>query len=147
MFFSVVVPVYNVEQYLKECVDSILSQTFKDFELILVNDGSKDSSPAICDEYAKKDDRIKVIHKPNGGLSDARNVGTAAAKGEYVIYIDSDDYVTTDMYQKMYQKAISGNFDMVVCDLNYIYDDKIVPAYSNLKTDTTNIKKTILSIF
>ena len=109
MFFSVIVPVYNVEKYLKECVDSILSQTFKDFELILVNDGSKDSSPAICDEYAKKDSRVKVIHKENGGLSDARNVGTEAAIGEYVVYIDSDDYVRSDDFlQSIYDKAKSG---------------------------------------
>ncbi len=109
MFFSVVVPVYNVEKYLKECVDSILSQTFEDFELILVNDGSKDSSPAICDEYAKKDRRVKVIHKENGGLSDARNVGTKSAVGEYVIYIDSDDYVReNDFLQSIYDKAKNG---------------------------------------
>lgn len=109
MFFSVIVPVYNVEKYLKECVDSILSQTFKDFELILVNDGSKDSSPAICDEYAEKDSRVKVIHKENGGLSDARNVGTKSAEGKYVIYIDSDDYVReNDFLQSIYDKAKNG---------------------------------------
>lgn len=114
MFFSVIVPVYNVEKYLKECVDSILSQTFKDFELILVNDGSKDSSPAICDEYAKKDSRVKVIHKENGGLSDARNVGTAAATGEYVIYIDSDDYVReNDFLQSIYDRAKTGT--QIIC--------------------------------
>ena len=109
MFFSVVVPVYNVEKYLKECVDSVLSQTFEDFELILVDDGSKDSSGAICDEYAQKDSRVKVIHKENGGLSDARNFGTAEAKGEYIIYIDSDDYISgTDFFEKIYEKAQTG---------------------------------------
>ncbi len=109
MFFSVIVPVYNVEQYLRECVESILSQTFTDFELILVNDGSKDGSPAICDEYAQKDGRVKVIHKENGGLSDARNVGTENANGEYVVYIDSDDYINTNTFlQDIYDKAQEG---------------------------------------
>ncbi len=106
MFFSVVVPVYNVEKYLKECVDSILNQTFTDFELILVDDGSKDSSGAICDEYAAKDNRVRVIHKENGGLSDARNVGTKSANGKYVVYIDSDDYVSSnDFLETVYQNA------------------------------------------
>ncbi len=109
MFFSVIVPVYNVEKYLRECVDSILAQTFKDFELILVNDGSKDNSGMICDEYADKDERIKVIHKENGGISDARNVGTLSAKGEYVVYIDSDDYISdVDFLQNVFAKAQGG---------------------------------------
>ena len=109
MFFSVIIPVYNVEKYLRECVDSILSQTFTDFELILVNDGSKDGSPAICDEYAQKDTRVRVIHKENGGLSDARNVGTQSACGEYVVYIDSDDYINADTFlQDIYNKAQGG---------------------------------------
>lgn len=109
MFFSVVIPVYNVEKYLRECVDSILGQSFADFELILVNDGSKDGSGAICDEYAEKDSRVKVIHKENGGLSDARNVGTEAACGEYVVYIDSDDYIDGDDFlSSIYDKAKEG---------------------------------------
>ena len=86
MFFSVIVPVYNVEKYLNECVDSILSQTFTDYELILVNDGSKDNSGAICDEYAEKDNRVKVVHKENGGLSDARNAGIKVATGDYLFF-------------------------------------------------------------
>ncbi|MBE6805504.1 MAG: glycosyltransferase [Ruminococcaceae bacterium] len=106
MFFSVVVPVYNVEKYLKECVDSILSQTFTDFELILVDDGSTDLSGNICDAYAAKDSRVKVIHKENGGLSDARNVGTKSANGKYVVYIDSDDYISSnDFLETVYLNA------------------------------------------
>lgn len=114
MFFSVIIPIYNVEKYLRECVDSVLSQTFEDFELILVNDGSKDNSGAICDEYAQKDSRVKVIHKENGGLSDARNVGTSVANGKYVVYIDSDDYVSgTDFLEKIYEK--SQNDTDIIC--------------------------------
>ena len=91
-FFSIIVPVYKVEKYLNQCVSSILEQDFKDFELILVDDGSPDGCPAICDELAITDERIKVIHKINGGLSDARNAGLAIASGDYVIFLDSDDF-------------------------------------------------------
>ena len=109
MYFSIIVPVYNVEKYLSECIDSILCQTFADFELILVDDGSRDKSGAICDEYAQKDDRIKVIHKENGGQSDARNIGTATSAGEYIIYIDSDDYICGNNFlQEIYDKSKSG---------------------------------------
>lgn len=96
---SVIVPIYNVEKYLARCVDSIVNQTYKDFELILVDDGSPDNSGKICDEYAKKDSRIKVVHKKNGGLSDARNAGMAVATGEYISFIDSDDYVSDDFFE------------------------------------------------
>lgn len=89
---SVIIPVYKVEEYLHQCIDSILSQTYKNIEVILVDDGSPDSSPRICDEYASRDYRVKVIHKPNGGLSDARNVGLDAATGDYIMFVDSDDY-------------------------------------------------------
>ena len=123
MFFSVVVPVYNVEKYLAECVDSVLRQTFADFELILVDDGSKDASGALCDEYAAKDSRVKVIHKENGGLSDARNVGTAAAVGDYVVYIDSDDYVAdSDFLEKIYEKAKNGT-DIICYKFKKFYED------------------------
>lgn len=94
MKISVIIPVYKVESYLRQCVDSVLNQTYKDLEIILVDDGSPDGSPAICDEYAKIDNRVKVIHKNNGGLSDARNHGIAAATGDYVVCLDSDDWWT-----------------------------------------------------
>ena len=90
---SIIVPVYNVEQYLDKCIKSILNQTFKDFELILVDDGSIDNSGEICDEYAKKDSRVKVIHKKNGGLAAARNTGLIIARGDYVGFVDSDDWI------------------------------------------------------
>lgn len=110
---SVVIPVYNVEKYLDECVQSVLSQTYENFELILVNDGSKDSSGAICDKYAQMDPRVQVIHKANGGLSDARNVGTQQAKGRYIVYIDSDDYYCDrDFLKKINEKANCG-YDVI----------------------------------
>ena len=100
---SVIVPVYNVEKYLSRCVDSILGQTYANLEIILVDDGSPDSSGAICDEYAAKDRRIKIIHKKNGGLSDARNVAIDIAKGEYITFVDSDDYVASDYVETLYR--------------------------------------------
>ncbi len=101
MKLSVIVPVYKVEQYIRECVDSILGQTFTDFELILVDDGSPDKSPDICDAYVKCDSRVKVIHKENGGPANSRNVGLDVAKGEYVAFIDSDDYIGENMFAVM----------------------------------------------
>ncbi len=104
--FSIIIPCYNVEKYLAECVDSILAQTVEDFEVILVNDGSKDGTGAICDAYAAKDPRIRVIHKENGGQSSARNMGTAVATGDYIIYIDSDDFIMDrDFLKKMTEAA------------------------------------------
>ena len=114
MFFSVIVPVYNVEKYLRECIDSILSQSFTDFELILVNDGSKDNSGVICDEYAAKDNRVKVIHKENGGQSTARNQGVEVAQGEFAIFLDSDDFfIDTNVFADL-QEIICDNTDIVI---------------------------------
>ena len=101
---SIIVPVYNVEKYLEKCVRSILAQTFTDFELILVDDGSPDSSGAMCDQFAEQDQRVKVIHKENGGLSDARNAGIEIATGEYLGFVDSDDYIADDMYETLYNQ-------------------------------------------
>ncbi|ETI67554.1 glycosyltransferase family 2 protein [Neobacillus vireti] len=114
---SVIVPIYNVEPYLCKCIDSILSQTFTDFELILVNDGSPDNCGAICDDYAKIDTRIKVIHKENGGLGSARNAGIKIAKGQYIGIIDSDDYIDEKMYEILYHNAKTHSSDVVVCDV------------------------------
>ena len=112
---SVIVPVYKVEKYLERCVNSILNQTYKNFELILVDDGSPDLCPEMCDEYAKKDSRIKVIHKENGGLSDARNAGTAIAKGEYITFIDSDDWVLTNYIEILLDLLITHDAQMSIC--------------------------------
>lgn len=113
---SVIVPVYNVEKYLHRCVDSILAQTFKDFELLLIDDGSKDRSGDICDEYAKLDERVKVWHKENGGVSSARQVGLNNAVGEYIIHADPDDWVNANMLEEMYGMAKDREADIVLAD-------------------------------
>lgn len=108
MRFSVILPVYQVEKYLHECVDSILNQTFTDFEVILVDDGSPDSCPKICDEYAQKDARVKVVHKKNGGQASARNAGLEVAKGNYICYVDSDDYLIDNrVLERLAEKTVS----------------------------------------
>ncbi|MBS4197580.1 glycosyltransferase family 2 protein [Lederbergia citri] len=117
---SVIVPVYKVEPYLKMCIDSILAQTFTDFELILVNDGSPDRCGIICDRYAKKDSRITVIHKENGGLSSARNAGIKIARGKYIGFVDSDDYIDKKMYEILYDIAELHSSDVVLCDFKKV---------------------------
>ncbi|MFD4058817.1 glycosyltransferase [Streptomyces californicus] len=117
---SIIVPVYNVASYLRNCVNSILSQTFGDFELILVNDGSNDDSGAICDEFVKIDRRVTVIHKENGGVSSARNAGIRIAKGDFIGFIDSDDFIHEKMYEVLYQTAIEQSSDIVVCDFEKV---------------------------
>lgn len=113
--FSVIVPIYKVEKYLNKCIDSILKQTFQDFELILVDDGSPDKCPKICDEYAKKDKRVRVIHKENAGLVAARNTGIKEAKGDYICYVDGDDWISENLLQTVWSKAVSKyNVEMVV---------------------------------
>ena len=114
---SIIVPIYNMEWCMRKCIDSILAQTFTDFECLLIDDGSTDSSPAICDEYEKKDSRIRVYHKPNGGLSDARNYGIERAQGEYTIFADPDDWVDARGLDQLFEKAKETNADMVMCDI------------------------------
>lgn len=112
---SVIVPVYKVEQYLEKCIDSIINQTYKNLEIILVDDGSPDNCGKICDDYAEKDSRIKVVHKENGGLSDARNAGYEFVNGEYISFIDSDDYIATDFYEILVNTMVKENSDIVEC--------------------------------
>jgi glycosyltransferase involved in cell wall biosynthesis len=116
---SIIVPVYNSEKTITQCLDSILAQTFQNFECILVNDGSTDKSPAICDEYAQKDNRIKVLHKPNEGVSAARNDGIKVACGEYIAFVDSDDTIHTEMYEHLYNNIITRNCDVICCGFTY----------------------------
>lgn len=113
---SIIVPVYNIEKYLDKCIDSIVNQTYQNLEIILIDDGSTDNSWKKCDEWAEKDKRIKVIHKENGGVSSARNVGLEIAKGKYIGFVDSDDYIEKSMYEIMYKEIKKSNIDLVICD-------------------------------
>ncbi|MGN1420913.1 MAG: glycosyltransferase family 2 protein [Eubacterium sp.] len=117
---TVIVPVYNVEKYLDKCVESIVNQTYKNLEIILVDDGSPDNCPAMCDEWAKKESRIKVIHKANGGLSSARNAGIDIMSGQYVMFIDSDDYIEFNAVEIMYDSIQKADFDVCVCNVNHV---------------------------
>ena len=123
---SVIVPVYNVEKYLEKCVKSIIGQTYKNLEIILVDDGSTDSSGKMCDEISKTDDRIKVIHKKNGGLSDARNAALKIAKGDYFGFVDSDDYIATDMFETLCNLLENNNSDISIVSYYEIYNDKLI---------------------
>jgi len=125
---SVIIPIYNVERYLRKCIDSVISQTYQNIELILVNDGSTDGSTKICDVYAAKDKRITVIHKENGGLSSARNAGLEIANGYYIAFLDSDDWIDTEMYQVLIQLLEQHDADISACGLKEIYDDKTLIA-------------------
>ena len=120
---SVIVPVYKVEAYLDRCVQSIVKQTYQNLEIILVDDGSPDNCPAMCDAWVEKDTRIKVIHKENGGLSDARNAGMAIATGVYMGFVDSDDYIASNMYQLLYEHIISGDCDIAACGVEMVWED------------------------
>lgn len=121
---TVVIPIYKTHQYLRKCVDSVLSQTYRDLEIILVDDGSPDECPAICDEYATKDSRIKVVHKRNGGLSDARNCGIDKASGRYIVFIDSDDYILNTHIEGLYDAMSKNDADMAVCNQVYLEGEK-----------------------
>lgn len=120
---SVIIPVYNVEKYLHRCLDSVIAQTYQNLEIICVDDGSIDDSGKICDQYAVRDARIKVIHQENQGLSAARNKGLDAAEGEYIAFVDSDDYILEDMYKKMLDKLLNYNVDLCVCQWQYEFSD------------------------
>lgn len=118
---TVIIPVYNSATFLDKCISSVLSQSYNDFELLLINDGSTDNSGEICDHYAQKDSRVKVIHKGNGGVSSARNIGLDQAKGEWITFVDSDDWVHEDFLKKRYELAIAEDADVVYCDLELVY--------------------------
>ena len=137
---SVIVPIYKVEEYLRKCIDSILSQTFTDFELFLVDDGSPDNCGKICDEYAKTDSRIIVIHKKNGGLSDASNVAIDKAKGDYLTFIDSDDYVAENHLEVLYNALIDTDSDMSVTNITSFTADKYDNGFYQPTTERTILR-------
>ena len=142
---SVIVPIYKAESYLRKCIDGILLQTFTDFQLILVDDGSPDKSGEICDEYAQKDSRVVVIHKTNGGLTSARKYGMDHAKGEYSIHIDPDDWVELSLLEELYHEAVKTDADMVICDFWEHCNNEVV--YSRQKSKTLDNKEVMTEMF
>lgn len=129
MKISIIVPVYNVEKYIIRCINSLINQTFKSYEIIIVNDGSLDNSIKLINENFN-DDRIKIIYKKNGGSASARNTGVKYAKGKYLFFVDSDDFIKPNTLEVMYQKAISGDYDLVLCDYYKYYNDNNYQAVS-----------------
>lgn len=140
---SIIVPIYNVEKYLKKCIDSILEQTYKNLEIILIDDGSTDNSGKICDEYENKDCRIKVIHKKNGGLSDARNYGISIATGDYLGFIDSDDVIDRDMYEILYEKITQYNADIAICGFKKFFEGENIEYKKSEKYEIYTSKEAI----
>lgn len=143
---SIIVPVYNVEQYLKACMESILSQTLKEIEIILVDDGSTDKSGEICDFFKKQDERVKVIHKENGGLSSARNTGIYVASGEYIGFVDSDDLIKNTMYEKLYYNAKQAEAQIAAC-CHETFFEKIKETARAGKKDVWNREEAIKFFF
>lgn len=142
---SVIVPIYNRQKYLEDCIESILNQTFRDFELILVNDGSTDDSGMICEKYALTDSRIKIIHKKNGGVASARNAGLDVAKGEYLSFIDSDDKISLDLYEKNISILLNDkSIDFVKFPLYYMVGDKIIKDIQYNSSHINNVKEALL---
>ena len=133
MIYSVIVPIYKVEKYLEKCITSILNQSFTDFELILVDDGSPDSCPQICDNFALKDSRIRVIHKKNGGLVSARNIGIQAAKGDYICYVDGDDWIHKDMLSEIYKDSIQKySPDMIIFGIVKLFANRKEEIFTDI---------------
>lgn len=143
---SVIIPVYNVEKYIHECIDSVINQTYTNLEIILVDDGSTDSCASICDAYAKKDSRIRVIHKENGGLSDARNAGLEIATGKYIGYVDSDDYIAPDMYECLLKACEENDAEIAICRF-HIFIDKVQTDGNIIKGNKIYNSKEILSAY
>ena len=141
MRFSIILPIYNVEKYLKECVDSILKQTFRDYEIILVDDGSTDGSPELCDKLAETYDFIRVIHKANGGAADSRNVGLKSAIGDYIIFIDSDDFILSEHFLEDVNNSFSENVDMVLYKYSKFFDDTKNLAECNFSYESAKLKE------
>lgn len=131
---SIIIPIYKVEQFLRKCIDSVIKQTYSNLEIILVDDGSPDNCPSICDEYACSDNRIRVIHKKNGGLSEARNCGLDIATGDYIGFVDSDDWVESDMFEVLHRNAIMLKADITICGYYIVKENKIKIPYV-LQTD------------
>lgn len=145
---SIIVPVYNVEKYLEKCVDSLINQTYKNIEIILVDDGSKDNSGSLCDEIAKKDSRIHVIHKKNGGLSSARNEGLKHANGSYIGFVDSDDWLNPIMYETLYNILNKNEADISYCTFAKVFNEnEKIPAKNDSDIVTFNKEEAMNSFY
>lgn len=144
---SVIVPVYNVENYMRQCIDSLLNQTLSNIEIILVDDGATDTSPKICDEYARRYSRIKVIHKLNGGLGSARNAGMKEARGKYIGFVDSDDYVSVKMYETLLDVAETNKADCAYCEFTRFWNDTVDVTKPPKKTIKVYSDKEILDAY
>lgn len=143
---SVIVPVYNVAPYLSQCLESLVNQTYRNLEIIVVNDGSTDNSPEICEQWKERDERILLIHKPNGGLSDARNKGLESATGEYIGFVDSDDYVDLSFYEKMVKAAVENDADVVQCNYYKAFSDGSVKEFGDFNNKRTFTGKECLEL-
>lgn len=141
---SIIIPIYNVEKYLRNCFDSVLNQKFKDIEVLAINDGSPDSSQEIVDEYAAKYDFIKSYIKENGGQSDARNFGLTKASGEYVFFLDADDWLDENALEIMYNRAKNDDSDIVICDFEKMYDNGTSCIVKEINTDVSDIQKAFM---
>ena len=145
---SIIVPVYNVEKYLNKCIDSILNQTYRNIEVILVDDGSPDNCGNICDEYAIKDRRVKVFHIENGGVSNARNTGIENSTGEYIGFVDADDILFPQMYEKLLNEAVKEDADIVQCNYCYLFEDgSTKPMRRKIKTRKIEEEQTVTTFF
>lgn len=145
---SIIIPVYNVEKYIEKCIDSVLEQSFKDFEIILVNDGSTDCSGIICNKYSKRDERISVIHKKNGGISSARNIALDCAKGKYITFIDSDDCISKDYIKILYNNIINQKADISICgNKRFKLDEEINEYKLNNKISILNPEECLENLY
>ena len=135
---SVIVPIYNVEKYLRACVESILASTYEDFEVLLIDDGSPDGAGLICDEFASRDHRVQVIHKQNAGVSEARNSGLRAAKGDYIMYVDGDDVIHPRMMEVLVEAIESGDYDFAMINGVQVKEDEYQERMANLNVDTSS---------
>lgn len=144
---SVIVPVYQVEKYIRRCINSIRAQTYKNLQVLLIDDGTRDDSGKICDEYAKKDHRIEVFHKENGGLSDARNYGLEHAVGEYIVFVDSDDFLCPQYVERLLEMCVTEEADIAICDYSRTEHDYIILQHKKFKTKEYSGIKAVEQLF
>lgn len=145
---SVIIPIYKVEKYIHKCIDSVINQTYKNIEVLLVDDGSPDDCPQICDDYALKDSRVKTIHKKNGGLSDARNIGIKNSIGKYIAFVDGDDYIDKEYVEELYKAIILNDADLAICDFDKVDDNykKINEKHSSFYNKTIENKEEAIAM-